>query len=93
MISVPSNGLSFRNEQPILGGPKMSIAPNDAFDCRCCGDTHSVDDGSYDDQMAGLVCEPCRKDFIKVTAWLKHAGMGRPICRDDVNQHNYKRFQ
>ena len=69
----------------------MSAA--NAFNCVCCRNDKPEDEAVIDQQLGGPVCEECRKDLIKAVAWLKHAGITRPLEVGDINNHNCNRFK
>ena len=64
----------------------------DRFLCVCCREDSDSDEASYDDQYGGPVCDCCRRNSRDSVAWLKHAGIDRPITTDDVNVKNYNRL-
>jgi hypothetical protein len=66
---------------------------SDTFMCVCCHQPHHEDEASFDDQLGGPVDNHCRKLLIKASAWLKHAGISRPIQTADINMHNCNRFK
>lgn len=42
------------------------------FRCGCCGDAKPEVEACWDEELQSVVCKECRKDMIKVTAWLRH---------------------
>ncbi len=64
----------------------------EVFKCVCCREEKNAEESSHDPYLGGLVCDDCRKDLIKATAWLKLYKISRPVEPSDVNQFNFKRF-
>lgn len=62
------------------------------FNCGCCGDKTDADEGIADPQL-GMLCQICNYRCIAAQKELFGHGIKRPVCRDDVNEHNFKRFQ
>jgi hypothetical protein len=62
------------------------------FVCVCCKETYPEEDAAHEPQFDGPVCGECRSRCIKAAAYLKHAGIARPMIKTDLNPNNYKRF-
>lgn len=61
--------------------------------CACCEE--NIPDPSkaqHDAQLEGLVCEPCRRNILWSKAWLKRAGIDRPIMVMDLTPQLKARF-
>jgi NAD-dependent SIR2 family protein deacetylase len=63
------------------------------FKCSMCHDDYPEETAEYDAQMGGPICLACKKDVVKIEAWLKFAGMGRPLATGDINASNHRRFK
>ncbi len=63
------------------------------FSCVCCREDKPEDEATLDAQLGGPVCEECAKNLMKGVAWLRHAGIARPIDITDINDHNCNRFK
>lgn len=60
--------------------------------CVVCEESTPVSTGVFDAQLNGITCPCCQKNIMKAVAWMRHAGISRPVLASDINQWNHKRF-
>lgn len=75
----------------------------ESFLCVCCYGEFPEREASFDEDLAGPVCEGCRKDLRNASAILaaylvtsedkKNKIKARPIKPEDIDINNFKRFK
>lgn len=61
------------------------------FICSCCKEPHPEDEAINDAQL-GPICKSCERQARWATAWLKRAGINRPMDENDVTEQYKSRY-
>jgi hypothetical protein len=70
----------------------MSDKAGHLFSCVCCSDEKDESEAKYDTQLNGPICFECQRNTNWAVAYMKKAGISRPLNQNDLNPQLKARF-